>query len=127
MSASSPLGELTVDAAGNGELRFTVPDMPAGDYTTLTHCVPCAPFSAGRELLPTGPDQPFVVLEGNTGSSGLPLLPVALGTAGGLGILAALLLGAHVEVKPEDTQRAMTSIGGQARAALPAFRLYPLK
>jgi hypothetical protein len=53
-----PLGELTVDAEGNGELRFTVPNVPSGDYVTLTHCIPCRPFSAGRELIPTGPDKP---------------------------------------------------------------------
>lgn len=86
-----PLGELTVDVEGNGELRFTVPDVPAGNYTTLTHCVPCARFSAGRELLPTGPDEPFVVLEGGTSGGGFSVLPVALGVGSGLLVLALLV------------------------------------
>jgi hypothetical protein len=86
-----PLGELTVDAEGNGELRFTVPDVPAGNYTTLTHCVPCAPSSAGRELLPTGPfPEPFVVLGDGASGAGFPIAPVALAAGGGVLILAVL-------------------------------------
>ena len=77
------LGRLRVDAGGNGRLRFVVPDVPAGEYATLTHCVPCAASSAGRELLPTGPFRgPFIVLGSETGSR-FPLLAVALGAGGG--------------------------------------------
>jgi hypothetical protein len=57
------LGELNVDSDGNGTLTFDVPDVPAGSYRTLVHCVGCAPHSAGREIAPTGPfEVPFMVL-----------------------------------------------------------------
>jgi len=73
------LGRLRVNEAGNGQLRFTVPDVSPGEYTTLTHCVPCAATSAGRELLPTGPfPGHFVVLDA-AGEDGFPMLPVILG------------------------------------------------
>lgn len=75
------LGHLRIDEEGNGFLRFIVPDVSAGDYTTLTHCVPCASSSsAGGELLSTGPfPGSFVVLGSQDGTS---ILPVALGAAG---------------------------------------------
>lgn len=76
------LGHLTVDAEGNGELRFTVPDVPPGHYRTVIHCVPCAPYSAGRELLPTGPfGPPFVVLPGNQRSERFPTESLLVGLA----------------------------------------------
>jgi hypothetical protein len=57
------LGRLRVDREGNGNLQFRVPDVAPGEYVTLAHCVPCAPFSVGRELVPTGPfPSPFVVM-----------------------------------------------------------------
>ncbi len=77
-----PLGRLRVDAEGNGELQFTVPDVPPGDYTTLTHCAPCASFSGGRELLPTGLSGAFVISEGAGSRRGMPLPPVVLGAMG---------------------------------------------
>lgn len=79
------LGRLRIDESGNGFLRFVVPDVPPGDYTTLTHCGPCAASSGGRKLLPTGPfPGVFVVAAGDEGSS---LLPLALGAAGGTVLL----------------------------------------
>ena len=48
------LGDLAINDAGNGTLRFAVPDVRGGEYTTVVHCVPCAPFSGSRELLATG-------------------------------------------------------------------------
>ena len=63
------LGDLAINDAGNGTLRFAVPDVRGGEYTTVVHCVPCAPFSGSRELLATGPfPGPFVVL--GSGASG---------------------------------------------------------
>jgi hypothetical protein len=44
------LGTLRVDRKGVGRLRFLVPNMPPGDYTTLVDCPTC-----GRRLVPTGP------------------------------------------------------------------------
>lgn len=80
------LGALTVDVEGNGELVFTVPEMQEGRYTTVTHCVPCAPYSAGRELLATGPTQAFVILA--DGESGFP--PWAAATGAALGLVALM-------------------------------------
>lgn len=79
------LGELTVDQQGNGTLRFAVPEIPSGEYTTVIYCVPCAPFSGGRELLATGPlPGPFVVLgSGASGDDG-SREAVVLGVAGAL-------------------------------------------
>lgn len=75
-----PLGRLRIDGEGNGFLRFVVPDIPAGEYTTLTHCAACAASSAGRQLLPTGPfPGAFVVLAQQDDAA---VLPLALPTAG---------------------------------------------
>ena len=54
------LGRLRVDRAGNGRIRFPVPNVPAGAYRAFVHCVPCGPYSAGRTLFQSGS---FRVLE----------------------------------------------------------------
>jgi hypothetical protein len=78
------IGRLRVDEQGNGHLRFVVPELPPGDYTTLTHCAPCARFSAGRQLVSTGPfDGAFVVLDEADGDGFPPDLRV-LGVGGAL-------------------------------------------
>ena len=94
-----PLGELTVDARGNGRLRFEVPDVAPGDYTTYTHCPPCAASSAGRELLPTGPERPFVVAAAASGAGSFRVWPVVLGVAG-----AAALAGLGWAVRRATTR-----------------------
>ena len=48
------VGGLRVDRAGNGRLRFAVPNVPAGNYSAFVRCVPCAPYSGGRTLLRSG-------------------------------------------------------------------------
>jgi len=45
------LGELVVDADGDGTTTFTIPDVAPGDYDVLVHCEPCAPSSAGATML----------------------------------------------------------------------------
>jgi hypothetical protein len=71
------LGRLRADRKGDGSLRFTVPDVPPGSYTTLTYCVPCAAFSQGTRWAPTGPfPGPFVVTR--KGDDGFPFWPVLL-------------------------------------------------
>ena len=73
------VGRLRIDKHGDGHLRFIVPDLPPGQYTTFTLCVPCAPSSAGRTLAPTGPFRGlFVVL----GPDGFPVMWLVLGAAG---------------------------------------------
>lgn len=63
------LGRLRIDDEGNGSLRLVVPEVSPGDYTTLTHCASCAPTSAGKEILPTGPfPGSFVVLGDDDGA-----------------------------------------------------------
>jgi hypothetical protein len=83
------LGRLSVDADGSGRLRFTVPDVAPGLYQTVTHCVPCAPYSAGRELLPTGA---FVVLPAPGQSEGLPVTPFLIGFGSGAAMAVAGVL-----------------------------------
>lgn len=96
------LGDLTVDPEGNGTLRFTVPDVPGGEYTTVIHCIPCAPFSGGRELLATGPfPEPFIVLargsdEGISVSVNEGTLPWELAIVGGVALALAALVGVAV-------------------------------
>lgn len=101
------LGRLRLDGDGNGSLQFAVPDIPAGEYTTISHCVPCAPFSAGRELVPTGPvPNPFVVLGSENPDTvpvspdrdKVPVLPVAL--AAGAGLLLGFGLGWTLRRRP---------------------------
>ncbi len=79
------VGRLHIDAQGNGFLRFIVPEIPVGDYTTFVHCPACATSSASAELLATGPfPGSFVVLGKEDGSSLAPFLvaaAVALGIA----------------------------------------------
>jgi hypothetical protein len=88
------LGDLTVDGRGNGTLLFIVPDVPGGEYTTVTHCAACAPFSGGRELLATGPfPGPFVVLDSGASDDGRPLWAVTVGVAGALLFLLVVLFG----------------------------------
>lgn len=45
------LGELVVDANGDGTTTFTIPNVVPGEYDVLVHCEPCAPSSAGRTML----------------------------------------------------------------------------
>lgn len=50
-----PLGRLVVDRKGNGRLRFAVPNLAPGAYTTFIHCPRCKRGAGGRALLPAGP------------------------------------------------------------------------
>ena len=45
------LGDLVVDADGDGTTTFTIPAVAPGNYAVLVHCEPCAPSSAGAEML----------------------------------------------------------------------------
>ena len=45
------LGELVVDADGDGTTTFTIPKVAPGHYDILVHCEPCAPSSAGATML----------------------------------------------------------------------------
>lgn len=44
------IGRLVVDAAGNGQISFRVPQIEPGDYVVMVFCPSCAPFSAGRTM-----------------------------------------------------------------------------
>jgi hypothetical protein len=56
------LGRLTADRNGDGRLRFSVPNLAPGEYTTFIHCGACAHSSNGRTMLPGGPwGRPFRV------------------------------------------------------------------
>lgn len=100
------LGRLRIDDDGNGFLRFVVPDVPVGDYTTFTHCARCASGSAGAELLATSPfPGSFVVLASQDDSW---ITPLALGAAAAtvlVGIAAAWTL---------RRRRSQTSFGGHS-------------
>ena len=45
------LGELVVDANGDGTTTFAIPNVVPGEYNVLVHCEPCAPSSAGHTML----------------------------------------------------------------------------
>jgi len=45
------LGELVVDADGDGTTTFTIPNVVPGEYDVLVHCEPCVPSSAGATML----------------------------------------------------------------------------
>jgi hypothetical protein len=82
------LGRLQVDPSGDGSLRFTVPDVAPGSYTTLTYCAPCAAFSGGRTMAPTGPFPGSFVVTRERGGD-FPLWAVLLAAT-------AVLVGAGV-------------------------------
>jgi len=83
-----PVGHLTVDGRGNASAVLIVPEVPNGRYVVMTYCKPCAPYSAGRVMLPLGPfPTPFTVVGRSVGRP----LPIWPWIAGGLlgGVLAA--------------------------------------
>jgi hypothetical protein len=45
------LGELVVDANGDGTTTFRIPNVAPDEYDVLVHCEPCAPSSAGATML----------------------------------------------------------------------------
>jgi hypothetical protein len=45
------IGQLAVDARGNGTITFVVPSLPVGPYALMVYCPSCAQFSAGRVML----------------------------------------------------------------------------
>lgn len=49
------IGQVRVDADGNGRLVFRVPDVSPGRYVSLVYCVRCLRQSGARALLPFGP------------------------------------------------------------------------
>jgi hypothetical protein len=70
------LGTLVIDGLGNGTTEFTVPDLPPGPYVVMIICTPCAPSSAGRDLLPVAD---FTIAQaGDNGASPARILTVAL-------------------------------------------------
>jgi hypothetical protein len=87
-----PVGHLTVDGRGNGSAVFTVPDVPNGRYVVMTYCKPCAPYSAGRTMLPLGPfPTPFRVF-GSSRDGASSIWPwIAIGLLGGLLAAATLV------------------------------------
>jgi hypothetical protein len=48
------VGTLTVDSSHNARGSFVVPSLRSGRYQLVLRCEACAPFSAGRTLLPVG-------------------------------------------------------------------------
>lgn len=84
-------GHLDVDAAGNGKGTITVPSVPNGPYVVMVYCPACAPHSAGRSLLPVGPDPPFVV-SGSTVTASSTRAPVArAGSRAGAAIMSPVV------------------------------------
>jgi len=93
-SVSSPddpgliaVGELIVDAAGNGRISFRVPQVEPGDYVVIVFCPSCAPFSAGRTMAPVAD---FQVTSSPPATDTVPVDPARW--SGPIAVLAALLL-----------------------------------
>ena len=64
------IGRLVIDAAGVGRISFLVPEVDPGDYTVVVFCPSCAPFSAGRTMLPVAD---FTVTSGSPSTDTVPL------------------------------------------------------
>jgi hypothetical protein len=63
------VGELVVDARGNGTITFAVPSLTPGPYALAVYCLTCAQYSAGRVMLPVAD---FTITSGspNTATAG---------------------------------------------------------
>ncbi len=48
------VGQLQVDAHGDGIITFVVPSVPPGPFALMVSCPSCGPVSAGRVMLPVG-------------------------------------------------------------------------
>jgi hypothetical protein len=46
------VGQLVVDASGNGTITFVIPSLPPGPYAVTLYCPSCSQYSAGRVMLP---------------------------------------------------------------------------
>lgn len=74
----TPLEALHVNSRGRGRLRFSMPNVPPGDYRTFLQCVPCRRGPPARALVPSGPfpgplkvvDAPPVVRDCSTSVAG---------------------------------------------------------
>ena len=69
------IGMLVVDEAGNGEIRFEVPEVAPGDYVVMVFCRSCAEFSGGDVMAPVAD---LRVTEGPTEGLSPPLVVFAL-------------------------------------------------
>ncbi len=88
------IGELVVDAAGNGRISFRVPHIEPGDYVVVAFCPSCSPSSAGRTMVPLAD---FQVTPSPPATDTVPVAPdewSSLGLAGGALLLAGVLLAA---------------------------------
>lgn len=88
------IGELVVDASGNGRISFRVPHVEPGDYVVMVFCPGCAPFSAGRTMAPMAD---FYVTPPPPATDTTPVPPKGwqpLVLAGGALLLAGALLAA---------------------------------
>ncbi len=86
-----PLGHLNVEGRGNGTAKLVVPQVPNGRYIVMAYCRPCAPYSAGRAMLPVGPfPTPFRVL-GSAANGTSAIWPwIVVGALGALFLATAL-------------------------------------
>jgi hypothetical protein len=85
------VGNLTVDEHGNGSGFFKVPEVRNGRYVVMTYCEPCAPYSAGRVILPLGPFPPFRVV-GSTIAHSTPGWPWIVAGFLGLAFVTAAFI-----------------------------------
>jgi hypothetical protein len=98
------IGQLAVDASGNGTITFVVPSLPPGPYALMVYCPSCAQYSTGRVMLPVAD---FTITPGppNTATAG-PEVSLAA-TVGVIVLACALcLLGLRTRSHPDITDQA---------------------
>jgi hypothetical protein len=108
-----PLGELAVDADGNGATTFAIPDVAPGTYAVLVHCEACAPSSAGRELLVVG-DLLVAIAMPSTDTQPPTSGALIVGPAFGAAMLTVVLLVSVVTVR-QTVRRSASDIPNTER------------
>lgn len=91
-SRLTEVGFLVVDRSGDGRGQFIVPSVTSGPYVVMTYCGPCAATSAGRSMLPLGPDPPFEVIGRRSSGSSWPWWASTFLAAGALIVGFGLLV-----------------------------------
>ena len=87
-AAEACRGQLMVDVAGNGSIRFQVPDVRPGRYRLFVLCPGCALHSAGRTFVPVA-DFQVTDPSGRHRRPTVRWVPVAAGAIAGLLLVTA--------------------------------------
>lgn len=85
------IGQLLVDAEGNGSIRFVVPELDPGSYVVVVYCPACAAFSGGSVMAPVATFE--VIPQGSdTAMRDRSAFAAVLTALGGLLLFGAILV-----------------------------------